>query len=86
MYSSIIARLVPLKTYLVNLLVAGNRLVNTALAGNPNMTVSGRMGRSVERGECRLCGALCKLLHLVDKDHCEKQWRREKVATSPPLK
>lgn len=56
--------------YLLNLLVAVDQLLNTLAFGDPDETLSSRMGKRVHR--CKLCRAACRLLHLFDPNHCEK--------------
>lgn len=65
------------KRYIFNVLVAWDRWWNAVLAGDPDMTISGRMGRAIANGHCRLCGPVCRLLDLFDKDHCAKQAAKE---------
>jgi len=68
-----------IKRYVVNVAVAWDRWLNAVLAGDPDMTISGRMGRAIANGHCRLCRPVCWLLDKIDKDHCAKQsaaeWR-----------
>jgi len=44
---------------------------NALLGGDPQMTLSGRMGRDIKDGRCALCKGICWLLNLVDKNHCQ---------------
>lgn len=60
--------------YLFNQLYGLDQWVNTVLAGDPDETLSGRMGRYLvanpnTRG---FAYKLCKLLHKLDPDHCIK--------------
>lgn len=59
-----------LKAYLWNLLIAVDQLLNTLTFGDPDETLSSRMGKRVHR--CKLCRAACRLLHRFDPNHCEK--------------
>lgn len=59
-----------MKQYIFNALIAIDQFANTLLGGDPDMTLSGRMGRAVAEGRCKLCGLICWLLGLIDKDHC----------------
>jgi hypothetical protein len=59
-----------MKRYLYNALIALDQFVNALTGGDPDMTLSGRMGRAVAEGRCKLCGLICWLLGLIDKDHC----------------
>ncbi|WP_275098073.1 hypothetical protein [Sedimenticola hydrogenitrophicus] len=55
-----------------NLLIALDQLVNALLAGDPDETLSSRMGRAVRDGRCRGCYWICRALHRLDPDHCQK--------------
>ena len=56
--------------YLLNVALSVDQLVNTLLGGDPDMTLSGRMGRAIRNGRCRLCRPICWLLDKVDPGHC----------------
>lgn len=58
--------------YLWNLLIALDQLANALLAGDPDETISSRMGKAVREGRCVLCRFLCGLLHRIDPNHCRK--------------
>ncbi len=64
--------------YLLNLLVSFDQLVNSALGGDPDMTLSGRAGRALAEGRCKLCGPLCWALGKIDKDHCARASKLER--------
>lgn len=59
-----------LKAYLWNLFVAVDQLLNTLAFGDPDETISSRLGKA--SGRCALCRALCRLLSRIDARHCEK--------------
>ncbi len=59
--------------YILNNLVALDQQANALLLGDPDMTLSGRMGRAIRLGQCALCKPICKVLEILGKDHCEKQ-------------
>lgn len=40
--------------------------------GNPDETLSSVFGKNVRTGTCRFCFYMCRLLHLLDPDHCQK--------------
>jgi hypothetical protein len=65
------------KRYIWNILTALDQLLNAALAGDPDMTISGRAGRAIADGRCRLCRPFCWVLHKLDKDHCARAARFE---------
>ncbi len=56
----------------LNWLISLDQLGNTLAFGSPDETISSRAGRCAKKGGNRPCYWLCRLLHLVDKDHCEK--------------
>ncbi len=57
------------KHYIRNLLISIDQFVNTVLGGYPDETLSSRMGK---HQNCLICRFVCKLLDIVDKDHCKK--------------
>jgi hypothetical protein len=59
------------KRYIWNLLISIDQLVNTLLAGDPDETISSRMGKRARKGD-RFGIWLCKFLNIFDKNHCEK--------------
>ena len=41
--------------------------------GLPDETLSGTMGRNIEKGKCRACHWICThILHPIDPNHCKK--------------
>lgn len=66
-----------MKRYLFNVLVGLDQLVNAVTGGDPDMTLSGRMGRAVEEGRCKACGLVCWLLDKIDTDHCARANKNE---------
>jgi hypothetical protein len=60
-----------MKKYLWNLLVSLDQLLNTATWGDPDETVSSRAAKAARKGERWGC-VLCRLLHKLDPNHCEK--------------
>jgi len=58
------------KKYIWNLLIAIDQLVNTILGGDPDETMSSRMGKHLVKKDSFLCKIICKLLNLIDKNHC----------------
>lgn len=55
-----------------NVLVALDQLGNAALGGDPDMTISGRMGRAIGQDRCWLCRWACRLLDYLDAGHCAR--------------
>ena len=66
-----------MKRYIWNLLVAFDQFVNTLAGGDPDMTLSGRMGRAIAEGRCMACRAICWGLDLIDPGHCERVRKNE---------
>lgn len=60
-----------MKRYAFNLLIAMDQLANTIFAGDPDETISSRAGKAARRGKRWGC-ILCKILHILHTDHCEK--------------
>lgn len=58
--------------YAMNCWLALDQLLNTWLGGDPDMTLSGRMGRDIKQGKCWLCTPICRALNFISrqKDHC----------------
>jgi len=52
--------------YLKNIGIAVDQLFNALLAGDPDETLSSRMGKAVRDGRCRLCEPICRLLDRID--------------------
>lgn len=55
-----------MKRYLWNILVSIDQFFNTLFGGDPDETMSSRMGKHVDP----FCNFVCKLLNLIQKDHC----------------
>ena len=53
---------------ILNLFVQGSG----AKFGDEDETLSSVFGKNVRSGTCRLCTIMCRLLHWLDKGHCEK--------------
>ncbi len=66
------------KKYIWNVLIGLDQFGNTLLGGDPDMTISGRMGRAIMEGKCKLCVPICWALHKLDKNHCANQAIAEK--------
>jgi hypothetical protein len=66
-----------MKQYIWNLLISIDQLFNTILAGNPDETMSSRMGKHLAKKDCPICNFICKLLNLIQKDHCVKSIEKD---------
>jgi hypothetical protein len=56
--------------YIWNVLIGIDQLANTVIGGDPDETISSRAGKKMTT--CRGCRYLCKMLHLLDKNHCQE--------------
>ncbi|MBE0498583.1 MAG: hypothetical protein IBX43_05000 [Campylobacterales bacterium] len=61
-----------MRRYFWNLLISLDQFVNTVFNGDPDETISSRVGKHVADGDKSWRYALCKMLHFFDKNHCEK--------------
>jgi hypothetical protein len=57
-------------TYLKNLIIGLDQLLNALLAGNPDETISSRAGKRV--ATCGVCAWFCGLLDRIDYRHCQE--------------
>lgn len=64
-----------MKTYFWNILISIDQLANTLLGGDPDETISSRMGKALPR--CRMCRFICKILHPIDNNHCVKSIEKD---------
>jgi hypothetical protein len=61
----------PILSYFRRLFVATDQLLNVILGGHEDETISSRIGKDARRGKEFAC-VLCRILHWIDRDHCEK--------------
>lgn len=68
-----------MKRYFWNILISLDQLANTLLFGNPDETMSSRMGKKIEKGECLGCFYLCRLLSWLFRQdkHCIQSIERD---------
>ena len=59
-----------MKKYVVNILISIDQFINTIFGGDPDETLSSRMGKHEE--SCKICFYICMILNLFQKDHCRK--------------
>lgn len=59
-----------MKQYILNVLIGLDQFVNALTGGDPQMTLSGRMGRAVAEGRCVLCKWVCWALGKIQPNHC----------------
>lgn len=61
------------KKYIWNVLISIDQLINTVVFfGDPDETMSSRMGKHLAKHDCPFCNFMCKLLNYIQKDHCVK--------------
>lgn len=64
------------KRYVWNVLISLDQLLNTVLGGDPDETLSSRMGKRARKGD-KLGRYFCAVLDVFDKNHCEKSIERD---------
>jgi hypothetical protein len=64
--------------YVYHILVALDQLLNTIFGGDPDDTLSSRLGRDRDSGHIVGC-VLCKFLDIFENDHCTKSIERNRV-------
>lgn len=67
-----------MKQWALNVLIALDQLANAIALGSPDETVSSRAGKAMLKGEAWGC-VLCKLLNLLQRDHCLKSIEWDEV-------
>ncbi|MGV3466385.1 MAG: hypothetical protein ACO1OT_13960 [Heyndrickxia sp.] len=66
-----------MKRYFWNILVSVDQFFNTVFGGDPDETISSRMGKHLAKHDCPFCNLMCKLLNLFEKDHCVKSIEKD---------
>lgn len=66
-----------LKRYLWNWLIWIDIGFNVLFGGSPDETISSRIGKRT-REDCPFCYWVCRGLHLIDPNHCEKSVKRDR--------
>ncbi|MEK5393381.1 MULTISPECIES: hypothetical protein [Heyndrickxia] len=66
-----------MKRYFWNILVSVDQFFNTVFGGDPDETISSRMGKHLAKHDCPFCNLMCKFLNLFDKDHCVKSIEKD---------
>jgi hypothetical protein len=61
-----------LGTYCWNILIAIDQFFNAVLGGDPDETISSRMGRWRSMGgwRAKIATSICLVLHVFDRGHC----------------
>jgi hypothetical protein len=60
-----------MKRYIWRILISIDQFFNTLFFGHEDETISSRMGKRARKGD-KFAICFCKVLDLVDKNHCEK--------------
>lgn len=63
--------------YVKSILISIDQFFNTLLGGDPDETISSRMGKHVAKKDCIVCNLICKFLNLFQKDHCVKSIEKD---------
>lgn len=58
------------KTYFWNVMLGIDQLANAIIGGDPDETISSRMGKNIREGKCKLCKVICYFLNKIDPNHC----------------
>lgn len=59
------------KKWVINILISIDQLANALTGGDPDETISSRMGKRLDN--CKACRFICKILNRLDwrnVDHC----------------
>lgn len=64
--------------YVYNVALAFDRFGNALLGGDPDWTLSQRMGQAIRQDKCLGCYWICRGLALIDKRHCERVYDPDK--------
>ena len=60
-----------MRRYIWNLLIAVDQFFNAAFGGDPDETISSRLGKAHRNGTCNwFQKRLCDLLDWIDPNHC----------------
>lgn len=59
------------KQYFWNWFILIDQAANVLLGGDPDETISSRIAKRPKE-HCDICYRLCKILHWIDPNHCEK--------------
>lgn len=67
-----------MKRYIINILIGIDQLCNAILGGDPDETISSRMGKHVAKHDNLLCNLICTILNLIDPNHCIKSIEKDR--------
>lgn len=67
-----------MKRYFWNVAIAIDQFFNALTNGDPDETISSRMGKKLAKHEqCPFCNWVCKILNKIDKNHCQKSIEKD---------
>lgn len=75
-----------MKQYIWNVLISLDQLANTLLAGDPDETLSSRMGKRVAMKDCPVCNFICRVLDWLDEGHCKNSIEYDEGRKIPKIK
>lgn len=58
--------------YFWNILISIDQFVNAVFGGDPDETMSSRMGKLIAARQCLICKFVCTLLDRLQINHCAK--------------
>jgi len=64
-----------MKRYLFNILIAIDQFFNTLAGGDPDETISSRIGKRTET--CLLCRWMCAVLNKINPQHCKNSIEKD---------
>ena len=67
--------------YVYNVALAGDRFLNAVLGGDPEWSLSERMGQAIREDRCAGCYWICRALALIDRRHCRRVYDPAKSHT-----
>lgn len=67
----------------LRVIVAADQMLNAALGGSEDETISSRAGKGAAAGVWRYC-LLCRLLDVLDRDHCARSVEEDEGRVTRP--
>jgi len=64
--------------YFWNILISIDQFFNTVFGGNPDETISSRLGKKKREGS-KFASFACSILNLAEDNHCEKSIEEDEV-------
>lgn len=64
-----------LKKWFWNVMIGIDQLANAILMGDPDETISSRIGKEISENKCPVCKLICKVLDVIDPrggSHCKQ--------------